>query len=70
MVYHLIVFTLRILGLNAAKEKLVPVLSERSEVTKRNPAFQNLKYVAGKLSSAVVKTLARQVSAAYKEIDQ
>ncbi len=23
----------------AAKEKLVPVLSEQSEVTKRNPAF-------------------------------
>jgi len=33
-------------------EKLAPVLSERSEVTKRNPAFkQKHKIMAGKLSA-------------------
>jgi len=35
----------------ATKEKLVPVLSERSEVTKRNPAFQKFKICGGKIVS-------------------
>ncbi|HCA67315.1 MAG: hypothetical protein A2249_00530 [Candidatus Jacksonbacteria bacterium RIFOXYA2_FULL_44_7] len=44
-----------VIFIKAAKEKLVPVLSERSEVTKRNPAFkQKHKIMAGKLSTAPI----------------